>query len=1378
MKRLLIWMFLMVCMSTQWAAASTGKLYTSDKMSSSRATHVFQDNYGYIWVATENGLNRFDGYRFTSYFTEPADTMSVPDNEATCFLPDGTDRLWVGFAHGLATYDYEHNSFRRCAFPGGIRPRVESLVPIGGNRVLVATAGYGVFVLDKQRGTLVAEKSLLRPDSAVEFVSNVFLDAHKSLWRWNHLPVLTRSDYSTGTARKTKDYQLACGPVIDVVKADAAGFQVVCMYGIMRYSYATDKLTDAGYDLSALNGSVSVRTAFVGHDGNLYLGTSGSGLMVIHKGSKRLERVDTQGVSEFDLASANVNDVLEDKDHNLWVSCYKKGLFQLSQGREAFNSWSFTRQNYRLGSSVSSIALGDNGDVWCTVQKYGVYKFDKEGRVAAHPAAPSGANTIYRDPDGHYWLCSENTLYSYNPLTGEAQARQRFEGWGLNCMTSDGKGTLYICSFGNGLYIYNTLTGDVQTKSMNQPDGKLGRLWNDWIKALCIDRKGRLWIGTSDGLSVMDTRNGNFRVMGWEQQLDNTPCHSLCELANGDMLIGTSGAGLLIYRMKSGKLERYPHTDELVNKSIHGIVVDGSGDIWMSSGMGIWQYDSRGQRLIGHLRGNGLSTREYILGAMLQEPGGRIVVGTNDGMTAFMPADVTGERIKMGDVFISGFLLNGKAVNPRTDRFDIPYDENAFVIEFSLFNYQNTEYITFQYRINEGEWTSAPEGQNSVSFTKMKPGTYHMEVRAMSNGVYSEGTRAFTVVVHGPWYSSTWAYLLYALMAAGLTFLLLSTYERRKKAEMEEAKMQFLINATHDIRSPLTLIMGALKKLQRMAGVGAADTDEATAQATPLAGTETKEALDTIDRNARRLMLLVNQILDERKLDKNQMQLHCSETNLVEFIAGVCSLYRYTATQRNINFVFEHEQNTVKAWIDRVNFDKVISNLLSNAFKFTPDGGEVKVVLSSDKQEAVIQVIDTGIGFKEEKTERLFERFYQGDNSRDVLAPGTGIGLNLSRAITQMHGGRIRAYNRTDGQQGACLDVRLPLGNAHLKPEQIAPLSSPLGGKSQAPLSSPQKEGSPSAQEASPTGGKATGRRACSGMALVGVPLSLQGEPEGASEGGQGASPKRQPSKNYHILVADDDEEVARYIKNELSPWYRFKTCPNGKEALKALLTGKYDLVVSDVMMPEMDGITLLKNIKSNPQVSDTPVILLTSRAEVADRLEGLKRGADAFLAKPFSMEELHVLIDNLVDNVRRLRGKFSGALIQEDKLEPLVVKGNNDALMERIMRFLNENLSNPDYSVEKLTEDVGISRAQLHRKMKEITGVSTGEFIRNLRIEQAARLIRENKVNVTQVAYTVGFSNQTHFSTVFKRYYGVSPSEYAQGTQPAPQKGSEPEQH
>jgi DNA-binding response OmpR family regulator/two-component sensor histidine kinase len=468
---------------------------------------------------------------------------------------------------------------------------------------------------------------------------------------------------------------------------------------------------------------------------------------------------------------------------------------------------------------------------------------------------------------------------------------------------------------------------------------------------------------------------------------------------------------------------------------------------------------------------------------------------------------------------------------------------------------------------------------------------------------------------------------------------------------------------------------------------------------------ESQADIDTIDRNAQRLLLLVNQILDERKIDKNQMKLHCSETDMVQFINGILTLYNYNAQQRNISFNFIHEDEVLMAWIDRINFDKVISNLLSNAFKYTFDNGQIDVELTHDEKDFIIKVIDNGIGLNEDKPERLFDRFYQGSNSRDLHLDGTGIGLNLSKAIVNMHSGEITAANRTDGMRGTVITVRMPLGKAHLKPEEIE-----------------------------------------------------QEEPAV-----NGSVRRHQAIKNFKILIADDDVEIANYIRNELGRWYRFDAAPNGKEALKALLTGSYDLVITDVMMPEMDGITLLKKIKSNTNISDIPVILLTSRSEVSDRLEGLKRGADAFIAKPFNMEELHILIDNLIDNVRRLRGKFSGAQKQEEKLEKLELKDNNDVLMDRIMKIINENLQDPDFNVEKLTEMVGISRAQLHRKMKEITGIPTGDFIRNLRLEQAARLIKEKKTNVTQVAYAVGFNNQTHFSTVFKKHFGMTPTEYCE---------------
>jgi DNA-binding response OmpR family regulator/anti-sigma regulatory factor (Ser/Thr protein kinase) len=454
------------------------------------------------------------------------------------------------------------------------------------------------------------------------------------------------------------------------------------------------------------------------------------------------------------------------------------------------------------------------------------------------------------------------------------------------------------------------------------------------------------------------------------------------------------------------------------------------------------------------------------------------------------------------------------------------------------------------------------------------------------------------------------------------------------------------------------------------------------------------------------------------------MQLHCRETNLVEFISGICKLYQFNAEQRNITFLFEHDKDHVLAWIDRVNFDKVISNLLSNAFKYTFDGGEIKVVLREQEKDIEIQVIDNGVGFKEEKPERLFDRFYQSRNSADLGMQGTGIGLNLCRSITEMHGGHIKAHNRDDGKRGSCFTITLPKGRAHLKAEQIV-------------TDNPARE-----------------------------VLSA------------GTNTKQQ-FRQFRILIADDDREIADYIIGELGSYYKISHAPNGKEALKTLLSantphnadqtadGKpvqpFDLVISDVMMPEMDGIELLKRIKDNPIVSQVPVIMLTSKSAVEHKLEGLKSGADAYIAKPFSMEELHIQIDNLIDNVRRLRGKFSGAVDQGARVENIEVKGNDEALMERIMRAVNANLSNPDFNVDALASDVGISRAQLHRKMKDITGIASGKFLRNLRMEQAARLLREGKVNVAQVAYLVGYADQAHFSTAFKSHFGQSPTEYAE---------------
>ena len=1278
--------------------ADSGELFTSGKLSSSLINCIVQDKYGYIWVGTEYGLSKFDGYRFTNYLHNEEDTTSITDNIISDLLVDKKGNLWIGCAKGLMRYNYETNNFSRLQFPDGRKPRIYSMVESHRGDILLGTAGYGLYSVKdngiektaNNRFTIRWERAYAERDSDV-FFTHIYEDKHHYLWQSSHLLTFTRFIEKQGKVQR-KDFKSPYGAPVAFIQHRPQAMLIVCMYGIIYYDYRTGRIADAGYDLGTFKNHVTINNATFDHDGNLYISTSEHGALIIKKGSNKVEQLENSN-SNFNLSTAFVNDIIEDKDNNLWIGCYKKGLYLLNQRQQAFSSWSFSAQNYIIGSSVSSIAPGENGETWCTVQNSGVFCFDASGKIIAHPTSPAGTCIIYKDRRGAYWISNGSALYSYNPHTGTYQEKLTFTSAGIYCMTDDNQGNLYISVYSKGLYIYNVESGKVTVLNMRQRGNK-GFLCNDWVRSMAFDHTGHLWIGTSNGVSCLNTKTLSFKDFGWNIILKDRQANGICEGKNGNMIIGTE-EGLYLFDRKNNKTLALPHAEVLKGKQVCSIIKDHQGDLWISTTMGIWQYDQKNRQFIGHINGNGLTTREYVLGSSMHTASDLIAFGTSDGITTFYPDVVRAKKMELGDVHLTNFIIDGKPINCLTDEFTIPYEENSFTLEFSLLNYRNTDNISFQYRINEGKWNSTNEGSNAVSFNKLKPGSYTLEVRAMSNGNFSKKSTIIHIKVCDPWYASTWAFLLYFLTAAGIILYIIYRYERHRKEDLEETKMQFLINATHDIRSPLTLIMGPLNKLK-----------------TRITDAESKQDIDTIDRNAQRLLLLVNQILDERKIDKDQMHLHCQKTDLKEFLRGIMSLYNFNVQERSITLSLKEdeslkEEGNLQVWIDRINFDKVISNLLSNAMKYTSDGGEITLIIGKNKESAIIKVEDTGIGLKEEKTDRLFERFYQGNNNSDIHIEGTGIGLNLCRALVKMHGGTIRAYNRTDGIKGSCFEVNIPLGKEHLKPEEIL-----------------QEDGTKTAES--------TGKRT-------------------------------QANRNFNILTVDDDAEIAHYIKTELSDWYRFDHARNGKEGLKMLLTGKYDLVISDVMMPEMDGVTMLKKIKGNSNVSDIPVILLTSKSEVENRLEGLRKGADAFLAKPFNMEELHILIDNLVDNVRRIRGKYSGAQGQKAKIEQIQVKGNNDALMERVMNYMNEHLADPDLNVEKLTADVGISRAQLHRKLKEIAGVSAGEFIRNLRLEQAARLIEEGQINITQVAYSVGFSNQTHFSTVFKKHYGMSPSEYAE---------------
>lgn len=937
--------------------------------------------------------------------------------------------------------------------------------------------------------------------------------------------------------------------------------------------------------------------------------------------------------------------------------------------------------------TISSVVGVADGLMLFVVKNHWLYLLDEKTGNTKLLQSPAGPIKVFSDFRKNVYVYGRDGIYEYDWKHQTYRLLLPANGLSLDGMQVDAAGNIYFTSPVNGLYVWNRKSGKM-TQYLMDDKRPHKTICNNWISEIRLDSRGWLWCATANGVSCMDTKTGYFDIILSRSLLEGKTCYSTLELSDGKIAIATE-MGLYLYDRKKQQTTPWPHSESISGLRIYSLKKDARGNLWMSTAQGIWCYDSKAKSFFSFEKGNGLLTKEYLAGVVGSTSDGVICYGNSEGLTYFRPSQVKNYDEKTSAIYLSGVLLDGKMAPFIGDNLSVPSDFKSIVLSFSQLDYQSVGNIVFQYRINGGKWISNAAGDNSFNFTGLSYGHYRIEVRTYCNGKYSIYNKVINLDVLAPWYLTVWAKLIYLSLVLGFMAAVIFIYLHKKKRDLEETKMQFLINATHEIRSPLTLIMEPLKKLKERLGNAE----------------EYHEDIDTMDRNAQRLLTLVNQILDKRRLDKHQMKLSCRETNLVEFSRGLVSLFTYNANLRGINIRLEMPETPVNAWIDRNKLDKAIANLLSNAFKYTPNGGEIIFHIEKQDKKVLLYVIDSGKGLgKNDDAKTLFERFYQGKNSADMHLGGSGIGLNLCRSIVRLHGGDVYAHNREDGKSGACFIIELPLGKEHLKNNQIYSDNRDTKKKQQ-----------------------------------------------------RGAA-----SRNSKILLVDDDIEICRYLKSELSDWYRFVICNNGKEALKQLLSGDFDLVVSDVVMPEMDGITLLRNIKGNANISHVPVIMLTSKSEISDRLEGIKLGADAYLAKPFSLEELHLTIDNLIDNVRRLKGKFSGALKQDDKVEKIEVKGNDEELMERIMKVVNENMSDSDFNVEKMCDEVGVSRTQLHRKLKEMTGVPTSEFLRNIRLNEAARLIREHKINITQVSYMVGFANNSHFSTAFKKYFGMSPTEYA----------------
>ena len=1347
--------FVIYVISSFTAYAQTGRFYTTDGgLSSSLINHFFQDSKGFMWTATEYGLNSFDGLRFANYWHVSGDSTSIKNNYVRTLFEDSRQNLLIGCIDGLMRYDRETNTFSEIPMIRAgkqVFPHVTQMQELHNGEIWMTTTGQGMFRLDEQRKQAVSVDELLR-QSNYNFQSCFYEDSYYNLWIGTYGNGLICYMPATKEARVFKYPTLNDNNIAAIIE-DKQGnlFVGTQKRGLSCYNRKKNTFTPVPY---VGNGALSVYCmALV--DGQLLVGTDGQGLKLYNPVKKQLEDY-TINTAPMDFSEGKIHTILEDKDKNLWLGLFQKGIVLIPKQSNPFEYYGSKSTYYNpIGQGcVMSIFQDSNQHLWIGADNEGIYELDAEGGCLRHyqpgSSSHSVANTImciYEDSEKNLWLGSYTRgIAKLNRKTGVCDYSLPVDNEKILSITEDKQKNLYIGTLGSGFYQYNLQTGSLKHyESAKDETGDLKRneLVNDWINYIFCDSAGFIWLGHYKGVSCFNPLTGSF--INYRQVntlISGCVGYAIQEDYSGNIWAGTTD-GLYCFNKKTEELKRFTTADGLFNNVICGLCEDSRHDIWLSTYMGISKYDVKNNRFVNYYSGDGLQGNEFTHGAFYKDKKGKIYFGGINGVTYFSPESI-GSVSKETNVWVTDFYVFNHPIHKNSlsggepvidtsvqdaNQFRLSYKDNTFSIVFSTLQYNNPEQISYQYKVDElgSQWLSTEPGVNRVTYNNLPPGQYTFQVRALNYGNYSE-TRTVKILITPPWYQTWWAYCVYitlaGLLVLGIVNYILSRMRHRREImkrehaeQLNEAKLQFFINISHEIRTPMTLIINPLEKLL-------ADKRDGELHKTYL----------MIYRNAQRILRLINQLMDVRKLDKGQMFMKFRETDMVGFIADLMQTFEHMARKKNIRFVFKHEMPQLKVWIDLNNFDKVLMNILSNAFKYTPDGGEVQVSLSTGRditrRDALrdyfeIVITDSGIGIDRNKIERIFERFYQIDNDVTKSNFGTGIGLHLSRSLVQLHHGIIFAENREDAP-GSRFIIRIPLGSAHLRTDELETVDADtvMFHTVDKPVLAKLEEELMMEEEEPQTGTKAKTR--------------------------------------LRILVVEDEIEIKAYLKSELSDEYKVETCNNGKEAYDLILRDTPDLVISDVMMPEMDGLALCRKIKQNTNVNHVPIILLTAKSKPEDTLEGMETGADAYMVKPFNTELLKRTIANLIANRRLLRNKFSGAQQQEDKIEKITMKSGDEILMGKIMKVVNEHLDDPALNVEMLASEVGLSRVHVHRKLKELTNLSTRDFIKNIRLQQAATLLaQDHKLTVSEIAYATGYINLSHFSSSFREKYGMSPKEY-----------------
>lgn len=1341
---------MVICLFSIQAWAQSGKLFNTDnQLSSNLATQVFQDKSGFIWIATRNGLNNYDGYHINVIKKDMSNFLGLNSNYINSIAQDEKEHILLGTNNSLL--EFTGSEFLKIPMLDSkgeeLATYVKQVYPLRNKDVAVATSGYGIMLKKQDEQKCHAMKGEVEK---LKYIHKLLEDKRGRLWIITEDGKLYRKETN---GRVTSHFAGTEGVGAQDIQQDTLGniYLASKNQGVYLLRAGSNVFTR----ISSI-GNLPIDNIYISRNNKLYIGSDGLGIYVYDPQTGFLQ--DNPLFSRLvNLAKSNITSIIEDNQGNIWVSMLQKGVFMQSNIQNDFNYMGFRLGNRNVigENCVTSLSINQGNQVWVGTDKDGLYLFNIATRsVEGHFLNQNTVLTLCKDQQGRTWVGTYTDGLGYMDAAGSFHPVDLgiSKSVGIFDIKQDPQGNIWIATMGEGLFCLQKDGSRRNYKAKYGADNnlKVNSLPNDYLVKMALSKDGnQVYIATSVGLACLDRKRNSWvsTFKGINCLNKNRFSHCVFVDSKDHVWYGTEDGAFCFDFRKGIKPKLYTTANGLTDNSVASITEDYQGNIWLGTIKGLNKLALKSGTITKFYTESGLQSNEFSDASVCTTQDKKVILMGGSGGINWFQADRVKQHPWQAKVVISGFVVNNKTVTPGMEsgsytitdswvtvarEFNLSHDDNTFSLQLSTFTYNNVEQIRYAYSINGDAWRTVPAGQNELAFSHMAPGSYKYRIKAICNG-YETPVKEFTIIVHPAWYASIWAKLFYLLLliAAIMLYLchrkhqmedLLILQQHIHAEEMGEAKIKFFMNISHEIRTPLTLIITPLLSLIK----------------------EDKEPhrqgiYEIIRKNSERILHLINQMMDLRKIDKGQMVMRMCKTDMVSFINEEYDLFKQQAIAKSIDFEYQHDCEELPVWIDRNNFDKVIINTLSNAFKFTPTAGHILLSLTHTGHHAYISIKDSGIGIPKDKLETIFQRFYQTPADPNERNVGTGIGLDLTRSLVELHYGTISARNNEDEkgskfEHGSEFIIRIPLGKDHLKPEEII--------EEEEMKKEQNKELAEAEQEEQ---------------------LAENNDQPAETLNNSDTTPASAKGAKAEIVIVEDEEDIQDYLKAQLSSDFKIRTYPNGKVALNEILKNKPDLVISDIMMPEMDGTTLCAKLKSNINTNDVPIILLTAKSREEDQLEGLQTGADAYILKPFNMDILHRNIINLLTVRRTLRNKFTGNESQNHQVEQIEMQTPDNSLMQRVMEVINENINDSDLSVDMIAQKVGISRVHLHRKMKELTNQTPHSFIRNIRLQQAAKLLKDGKQSITEVMYACGFSNSASFSTMFKNLFGCSPREYMQ---------------